>query len=315
MPGATLVTGAAGFIGRHLLAALEDPGPVVAWYQPDTACHDHPGVSWMPVELLDRDAVVSALRAVQPAVIYHLAGLAHVGDSWALAESTMAGNVVGTTHLFDALRALSLRPRVLVTGSATIYKPTTDPLTESSALAPNTPYGTSKLAQEMVALEAWTDHAVPVIVTRSFNQIGPGQSPAFAAASFAQQLARIEAGLEPPQIAVGNLDARRDISDVRDTVRAYTALIARGRAGECYNVCAGRARSMQEVLDGLRRRVSPLVEVVQDPARMRPADTPVIIGSHDKLTTDTGWTPVIAFDDTLDALMAYWRHQVSAGRP
>lgn len=314
MAATTLVTGAAGFIGGHLLTALDPGAEVIAWHQPSTPIHDRPGVTWMPVELLDRDRVRAALHEARPTRIYHLAGLAHVGDSWALAESTMAANVVGTAHLFDALDQLALRPRVLVTGSAAIYTPSADPMTEETPVAPNTPYGTSKLAQEMVALACHRDHGTPVLVTRSFNQIGPGQSPAFAAASFARQLARIEAGLAPPVLSVGNLEAQRDISDVRDTVRAYVALMAGGRPGECYNVCAGRARSMQEVVDGLLRRVGRPVEVVRDPARMRPSDTPRVVGSHAKLTRDTGWMPAIGFDDTLDALLGFWRLEVRAGR-
>ena len=143
-------------------------------------------MTWAAVELLDRAAVAAALAAAAPTAIYHLAGVAHVGDSWAHAEETFAGNVVGTSHLFDAMQALGLSCRVLVTGSATIYQPSTDALTEDSPIAPNTPYGTSKLAQEMVALAAWRDHGIPTLVTRSFNHIGPRQSPAFAASGFAQ---------------------------------------------------------------------------------------------------------------------------------
>ena len=314
MSGVILVTGAAGFIGRHLLTALEGAGPLVGWYQPGTTHPESPGVSWRAVELLDRDAVADAIREYAPAAVYHLAGFAHVGDSWALAEATMAANVVGTQHLFSAVGAAALSPRVLVTGSATIYRPSPKSQTEEAPIAPNTPYGTSKLAQEMVALAAGAAQGLDVIVTRSFNQIGPGQSPAFAAASFARQLARIDAGLEAPVLKVGNLEAERDLSDVRDTVRAYTALMARGRGGQAYNVCAGRACSMQQVLDGLRRRVGREVDVVQDPARMRPSDTPRVVGSHEKLTADTGWRPGIALDQTLDDLLEYWRQEVRSGR-
>ena len=242
-PGPVLVTGAAGFVGQHLLRALTTASPVVGWHRPGTSHPEMPGVTWVAVELLDRAAVAAALAAAAPEAIYHLAGVAHVGDSWAHAEETFAGNVVGTSHLFDAMQTLGLACRVLVTGSAAIYQPSADALTEASPIAPNTPYGTSKLAQEMVALAAWRDHGIPALVTRSFNHIGPGQSPAFAASGFAQQLARIEAGLAPPVLAVGNLEARRDISDVRDTVRAYVALMASGRAGHSYNVCVPAAPS------------------------------------------------------------------------
>jgi GDP-4-dehydro-6-deoxy-D-mannose reductase len=310
----TLVTGAAGFAGRHLLARLCGQGDLVGWHRPDTAPPEADGVRWRAVELQDREAVRVALGADRPDAIYHLAGIAHVGDSWAHAEETLAGNVIATAHLIEGLRQLGLRPRVLITGSATIYKASDAPLTEESALAPNTPYGTSKLAQEMLALAAWREHDLPAVVTRSFNHIGPGQSPAFAAASFARQLATIEAGLAAPTIDVGNLTAARDVTDVRDTVRAYEALMTRGRPGVAYNVCSGRAVSMQAILDGLRARIQLPVEVVTDPARMRPVDTPVIVGSHERLTRDTGWTPEISLDATLDALIEHWRAQV-AGTP
>lgn len=306
-----LVTGAAGFVGRHLLARLTGGAEtIVGWHRPGTAAAAGPGVHWRAVELLDRDAVAAALDLSRPDEIYHLAGVAHVGDSWAYAEETLAGNVVGTAHLVDALHQLDLRPRIVVTGSATIYKAAAAPLTEDSALAPNTPYGTSKLAQEMVALAAWREHRLPAVVTRSFNHIGPGQSPAFAAASFARQLAMIEAGQAPPVISVGNLSAARDVTDVRDTVGAYVALMASGRPGVAYNVCSGRAVSVQAILDGLRARVRIPVDVVADPARMRPVDTPLILGSHARLTADTGWTPQFDLDATLDALIEYWRAEV-----
>jgi GDP-4-dehydro-6-deoxy-D-mannose reductase len=309
MSGPVLVTGAAGFAGQHLVRLLAADGPVVGWHRPDTTHPAIAGVSWAAVELLDRAAVADAVRELAPSAIYHLAGVPHVGDSWAHAEETLAGNVVGTLNLFDGLRAAGLAPRVLITSSATIYRPSTDALTEDAPIAPNTPYGTSKLAQEMVALGAWRDHGIPVVITRSFNHIGPLQSPAFAAPGFARQLARIEAGLMPPTLMVGNLEALRDLSDVRDTVRAYRALMQSGRAGACYNVCSGTAISMQAMLDGLRAHVRVPVTVTQDPARMRPADTPIVLGDRSLLTADTGWEPTYPLATTLADLVEYWREQ------
>jgi GDP-4-dehydro-6-deoxy-D-mannose reductase len=305
-----LVTGAAGFVGQHVCGALREGGPVVGWYRPGMTHPQMDGVTWAAVELLDASGVATAVAAAAPAAIYHLAGVAHVGDSWANAEETFAGNVIGTSNLFDGLVAGGRPCRVLVTGSATIYAPATAALTEDSPIAPNTPYGTSKLAQEMVALAAWREHGIPAIVARSFNHIGPLQSPAFAAAGFARQLARIEAGLAPPVISVGNLEAQRDIADVRDTVRAYLALMRAGSPGQVYNVCSGRTISIRQILDGLMARVALPVAVELDPARMRPADTPIVLGSHARLTADTGWAPAHSLDDTLDTLLAYWRDQV-----
>jgi GDP-4-dehydro-6-deoxy-D-mannose reductase len=161
----------------------------------------------------------------------------------------------------------------------------------------------------MVALTAWRDYGIPVVITRSFNHIGPLQAPAFAAPGFARQLARIEAGLMPPTLMVGNLEALRDLSDVRDTVRAYRALMQSGRTGTCYNVCSGTAISMQAMLDGLRAHVRVPVTVTQDPARMRPADTPIVLGDRSLLTADTGWEPTYPLETTLADLVEYWREQ------
>lgn len=305
--GPVVVTGAAGFAGHHLARLLVADGPVEGWHRPGTAPPDIEGVRWVAVEMLDRSAVVRAVADASPEVIYHLAGVAQVGDSWANAGVTLEVNVVGTLNLMEAVRRLGPLPRVLVSGSASIYRPSTSALTEDSPVAPNSPYGTSKLAQEQAALQAWKDHGVPVVVTRSFNHIGPRQSAAFVASAFARQLARIEIGLAPPVIRVGNLEALRDVSDVRDTVRAYRALGQLGRPGACYNVCAGRAVSMQALLDGLVAQTSVAVTVERDPARMRPADTPLVLGDAARLHADTGWEVAHALEDTLASVLDYWR--------
>lgn len=307
MSGRVLVTGAAGFVGLHLVRLLAAHGPVVGWFRPGTGHPDVSGVDWASVELLDQDAVTAAMADAAPEAVYHLAGLPHVGDSWALAEDTLAGNVVGTWTLVEALRQRPRRPRLLVTSSATVYRPSDAALDEDAPLGPNTPYATSKLAQERVVLHAQREYGVPTVIARAFNHTGPAQTPAFAAPAFARQFARIEAGLAPPVIKVGNLEAHRDLSDVRDVVQAYHAMMARGRPGAIYNVCSGRAVSMQQVLDGLRARVARPVSIEQDPARMRPADTPVVLGSCARLTADTGWTPTRTLESTLADLLDYWR--------
>jgi GDP-4-dehydro-6-deoxy-D-mannose reductase len=221
--------------------------------------------------------------------------------------TTLAVNVRGTQHVLDSVRRHARGARVIVTGSALVYKPSSAPLTEESAIEPAGGYQLSKLAQETLALRAARHDGLYVIVARAFNHIGPRQSPAFVASSVAQQIARIEAGRGEPRLLVGNLEARRDLADVRDTVRAYRALADRGLAGTPYNVCRGEASTIRTLVEGLVSRARVPVEIVIDPARLRPVDVPVLVGSHDRITSATGWRPEIPLDQTLDDLLSWWR--------
>ena len=308
-----LVTGAAGFVGSHLIDALRAEGQVVAaWARPATqpAFEPDPAAAlWRDVELLDARAVRAALAELRPSAIYHCAGAAHVAESWQATAATLEINVIGTHHVLEGDRTLGLRARILVPGSATVYRPGPDPLAESSPLGPGSPYAVSKLAQEQLAVRA-AHEGQHVLVTRSFNHIGPRQAPSFAAASFARQIARIELGLERPTLMVGNLDAQRDLTDVRDTVRAYMALVRHGRPGRVYNVASGVARSMRDVLDALRQRSACHVSVEVDPARYRPHDAPLVVGDASRLREDTGWQPTIPFEQTIDDLVRFWRASV-----
>jgi GDP-4-dehydro-6-deoxy-D-mannose reductase len=211
--------------------------------------------------------------------------------------------VLGTHLLLEAVRDLGLSCGVLVTGSAQIYRPRAAATAEDDPIGPANPYGVSKLAQEMIAA------ATPIAtwLVRPFNHAGPGQSPSYATSAFAQQIAEIEAGRREPVLRVGNLEAQRDITDVRDTVRAYQALADTGRPRRPYNVCCGRAYSMRALLDILLSLARVRVRVEVDPARLRPSDNPLILGSHARLTADTGWTPVIPIEQTLADLLDYWR--------
>ncbi|HEX7086465.1 MAG TPA: SDR family NAD(P)-dependent oxidoreductase [Vicinamibacterales bacterium] len=306
-----LVTGAAGFAGSHLVDALARTGAeVIAWARraerlPDTDIH------MQAVDLLDRRAVAEAMAAARPDVVYHCAGAAQSGSAWDRIGTTLETNVMGTAHLLEALRASAPRARVVVTGSALVYRPTSELLTEASAIGPVGPYAVSKLAQEMLALRAAADD-LDVVVARSFNHIGPRQSPAFVASSVARQLALIEAGQSPPELLVGNLDASRDLTDVRDTVRAYIGLAAKGRRGEVYNVCSGRAVLIRDLVEALVQRTRVPVALVRDPARYRPVDVPVVVGSHARLSAETGWKPEIPLDRTLDDILDWWRRRTGA---
>lgn len=308
-----LVTGAAGFVGSHLIERLEqDDTQIVAWLRPGT----EPLVSgsrviWHSVELHDGDAVAAAIEAFTPSQIYHLAGVPHVGDSWGHIHETFAGNVLGTHHLFGALRRASLKPRVLITSSATVYQPVGRAITEHDAVRPNAPYGTSKLAQEMVAVRAWEDDGIPALIARSFNHVGPRQAPSFVASSIAKQIAEIEAGRKAPVLSMGNLDSERDIMDVRDTVRAYHAMMASAKPGVPYNVCSGTPVKIRDLVELLRSKARVPITIEQDPSRFRPNDTPLVLGDHSRLTTDTGWTPKIPLEQTVEDLLSFWRAQMA----
>lgn len=305
--GPVLVTGAAGFAGGHLVEQLAGQHEIVGWTRslppPDIARF----ATWKQIDLLDRAAVRRAIAELRPSAVYHCAGLPHVADSWQHSTEALSTNVFVTHHLLDALRRSGNGCRVLIPGSATVYASSSDPITEEGRLAPANPYAVSKLAQEQLGIVAFRDDGIEVVVTRSFNHTGPRQSSAFAAPNMARQIALIEAGAMEPTIKVGNLDAMRDLTDVRDTVRAYAQLMKLGRPGIIYNVASGVGRTIRSVLDALIARARAAVSIEIDPAQLRPADIPVLVGDSARLRGDTGWTPRIPFEQTLDDLLDYWR--------
>src|SRR5258708_27139301 len=309
MSSEILVTGAAGFAGSHLLDLLAASGAdIVAWHRPGgKPPRDVPRTRWDAVDLLDAAQVAGAIARLRPPAVYHCAGAAHVGRAWDSTEATFATNVRGTHHLLQALERERVGARVLVPSSALVYATSEAALDENHPLAPASPHGLSKLAQEMLASR--TNGALAVTIARPFNHFGPRQDPYFAASGFARRIADIEQGRWAPEIAVGNLEARRDLTDVRDTVRAYRLILERGVPGRPYNVCSGRAIAIRELLDHLLARARVPITVKVDPARYRPNDTPVLLGDPSRLRNELGWMPAIPLEQTLDDLLAYWRER------
>jgi GDP-4-dehydro-6-deoxy-D-mannose reductase len=305
--GLPLITGATGFAGSHLVEQLIQTEPAIAaWSNPrGTAIAErHPKIQWNAVDLLDREAVVAAIAALEPSVVYHCAGAADVGGSWADPVRPLEVNALGTHYLLDAFRRVGLTSPVLVIGSAAAYRASENALGEESPIGPSSPYGFSKVAQEMLALRATQS---PIFLARPFNHAGPRQSPAYVTSSFARRIAEIEAGLVAPVLEVGNLDARRDVTDVRDTVRAYQMIVANGRAGRPYNVCSGRAYRIGDLLDTLLGFTRVRIQVSHDPARLRPSDNPVMIGDPSRIASEVGWRAAISIEETLKDLLDYWR--------
>ena len=312
MPGPPLVTGATGVAGSHLVDHLLDhESRVAAWAHVRGRQAHLAGdsrVVWETVDLLDRPAVARALASLQPSAIYHCAGIAHVGESWSKPVRALSVNVLGTHHVLEGVRDAGLRCPVLVTGSALVYRPSMNFLREDDAIGPSDPYGVSKLAQEMLAARQL--HG-PVFIVRPFNHAGPRQSPTYVTSSFARQIAEIEAGLHEPVLRVGNLESQRDITDVRDTVRAYRLVVKHGSPARPYNVCSGQAYRIRDLLDRLVGQSRTPIRVEPDPERLRPSDNPMIAGDRSRIGAETGWEPKIPIQQTLDDLLDYWRAQTA----
>jgi len=306
-----LVTGAAGFAGSHLLDLLRsDDARVVALRKPGVGADTqaaYPDADWREIDLLDRDAMRRVVADTGPDAVYHLAGAPHVGQSWSAATDTLAVNVMGTHVLLEAIRLEGVPSRVVVPSSAYVYRAVDRALTEDDAVEAANPYAISKVATELAVARAARVDGLRAVVARSFNHIGPRQDPSFFASGVARQVALIEAGRLEPVILVGNLESRRDLTDVRDTVQAYRALADRGSPGTAYNVCSGRACRMRDLLETLVARARVEVEVRTDPERLRPNDTPLLLGDPSRIKQATGWEPRVPIEQTLTDLLDYWR--------
>jgi GDP-4-dehydro-6-deoxy-D-mannose reductase len=302
-----LITGANGFVGNHLAKELAEHGFNVSGVGGDIGSSDKsPYIAhYQVLDLADKNGAAHLdFRNIDGVI--HLAGLAAVGPSFDDPMLYINVNMGIEINLFETALSQNCRPRFLVISSGSLYDPSASmPLSEASPVAPNSPYSVSKLGQEQMAIY-YAGRGFETIIARPFNHIGPGQNPGFIAPDLAQQLVEVEKG-KSKKISVGNLDATRDYTDVRDIVRAYRLLLKRGVSGEIYNVCSGKAYSGHDILNGLLKPMDIKPKIVNDPERMRPADIAAIYGNHDKLTKHTGWKPSISIDDTLRDVVNDWR--------
>ncbi len=309
-----LITGINGFVGGYLAEALLATDQHTIWglaRQAAKVGYIGP-VTYVAADLRYPAEVMAAIERVQPEVIYHLAGQANVPRSFIDPAGTLETNVIGQSNLFQALIALKQDPLILVAGSNEIYGavlPSELPLTEETPLRPANPYAVSKAAQDLLAQQYFISHRLRTIRLRPFNHIGPRQSEAFVVASFAAQIARIEAGLQEPLIRVGNLDAERDFTDVRDMVNAYLLAAERAEPGQAYNIGSGRATRIQQILDTLCNLSSAAITIEHDPARMRPSDVPSVVCDLSRFRAATGWKPQYTLQQTLSDILQFWRER------
>jgi len=310
------ITGISGFVGGHLaeyllshtdweVYGLSRHRPQEAWVE---------SIGFFQEDALDYHALRAVLEEVKPHYIFHLAAQSFVPLSWADPWGVFENNVRAQLNLLQAVVELELPSRILVVGSNEEYgivSPDELPIRETHPLRPATPYAVSKVAQDLLGLQYHLHHGLETVRVRPFNHIGPRQSERFVASSLAKQIAEIEAGLRPPVIKVGNLEARRDFTDVRDVVRAYHLVLTRGEVGEVYNVGSGVAHSIRELLDVLLSLSKARVQVKVDPELLRPLDTPVSFCDFSRLRQATGWEPTIPFERSLEDILNYWRRRAN----
>jgi GDP-4-dehydro-6-deoxy-D-mannose reductase len=296
-----LVTGAGGFVGTHLVRYLLDEGDEVVELERNVD----------GIDIADAEPIAEAVMEAKPEAVYHLAGAADVGGSWTAPHETFMANALGTLNVLEASRAAGA-DRVLAVTSADVYGRVTEdelPINERQPLRPVSPYAASKVAADALAQQAWLGHRLPVVRVRAFNHLGPGQSDRFVAPSLAARIARNErdGGDEVP---IGNLTPRRDVTDVRDVVRAYRLLMVAGEPGAVYNVCRGAAVSVKEIAEMLLGMAARPMHLVSDPALQRPVDIPVLVGDNTALRLATGWEPTIPLQTTLADVLTDWRSQL-----
>ena len=314
-----LITGFTGFVGSHLADYLVARGDVEVFgvhrwrSRMDNVQHLRDRVQLVECDLRDASAVRRVLHEVRPDRIFHLAAQSYVPTSWIVPGETLSGNVMGQLNLYEAIRELGLPARVHIAGSSEEYGlvlPEEVPIREENPLRPLSPYGVSKVAQDMLAYQYWQSYRLHSVRTRGFNHTGPRRGEVFVTSNFARQVAEIEKGLREPIVRVGNLESVRDFTDVRDMVRAYWLALEQGAPGDVYNICSGRGYTARQVLEILLGLAQVRVEVQEDPARMRPSDVTLLVGDCSKFRNVTGWQPTIPFEVTLKDLLEHWRGRV-----
>ena len=314
-----LITGVTGFVGSHMVDFLAQHHPqvevhgILRWRsRTENIDHIQSGLALHECDIRDASSVRDVVEKVRPDRIFHLAAQSFVPASWSAPEETLSTNLMGQLHIFEAVRRAGLKTRIQIAGSSEEYgmvHPDEIPITENNPLRPLSPYAVSKVAQDMLAYQYHQSYGTDVVRTRAFNHEGPRRGPVFVTSNFCRQVADIEKGRREPVIHVGNLESKRDFTDVRDIVRAYWLCLEKCPAGEVYNIGSGRCWEIKEMLALILSMTDKVIEVRPDPARMRPSDVQILLSDTAKFTRETGWKPEIPFETTIRDLLNYWRER------
>ncbi|MFH1424477.1 MAG: GDP-mannose 4,6-dehydratase [archaeon] len=313
----SLITGITGFAGSHLAELLLEKGHEVygltRWRSDsENIKHIQNNLKLIEADLHDAYSMKAAVKESEPDYIFHLAAQSFVPASWRSPADTMHTNLIGELNLFEAVRESDADPTIQIACSSEEYgmvMPDEVPIKETNPLRPLSPYAVSKVAQDYLGYQYFQSYGVKVIRTRAFNHTGPRRGSVFVCSNFAKQIVDIENNKKDPIINVGNLTAKRDFTDVRDTVRAYLLAVEKCEPGDVYNICSGTTHPIQEVLDKLLGMSDAKIEVKEDPERMRPSDVQILLGDNTKFCKQTGWKPEIDFDTTLKDILEYWRNK------
>ncbi len=318
MTNRVLITGITGFTGSHLAEHLLHQGcevwGIFRWRSRMENIEDFKeNLNLVAGDIRDSASLVTILCEIKPEKIFHLAAQSYVPFSWKAPLDTLSTNIQGEANLFEACRKAALDPIIHIAGSSEEYglvHPDELPIKEENPLRPLSPYGVSKVAQDLLGYQYFKSYGMKIVRTRAFNHTGPRRGDVFVTSNFARQIALMEKGKSKPVLRVGNLDAVRDFTDVRDVARAYAMALETGEPGEVYNICSGKGLKIHEMLDMLLEFTDIKIEIHKDPERMRPSDVELLVGDASKFMSRTGWKPEITLEQTLKDLLEFWRARV-----
>ena len=314
-----LITGITGFVGSHLTDFVLTKENVEVYgikrwrSRTENIEHLKGKIILKECDLRDASSVRKVIDEIKPDWIFHLAGRSFVPVSWYAPEETIFTNIVAELNLFEAVRQVGIDPWIQIAGSSEEYGMVYEdelPVKETNPLRPLSPYAVSKVGQDLLGYQYFMSYGLNIIRTRGFNHTGPRRAPVFVCSDFAKQIVEIEKDLPDPTMYVGNLEAKRDFTDVRDIVRGYWLALEKGIPGEVYNICSGKGYKIGEILDMLLGMTSNHIKIKKDSARMRPSDVPVLVGDSTKFRKEGGWKPKIPFGKTLRDIMDYWRERL-----